>query len=81
MPNDPVLPDLKYVSFYLWKLLDDIDTVDDIAKGDDQVYRHLVRNIQKRRFEVGDTDGYTVVFVPNYYGKRLGEPKKVVDTE
>jgi hypothetical protein len=65
--------DMKDVASYLWKLLDDIDTASDIANGDPDVYRHLVQNIQRKRFEVGDTDGHTVVFVPNYFGKRLGE--------
>lgn len=45
---------------FLWKLLDDIDTASDIAKGDDNYYRGMVERIQRRRFEVGSTDGYTV---------------------
>lgn len=47
---------------FLFGLLDDIDTADDIAKSDDEVYRSLVRQAHKRRFEVASTDGYTVVF-------------------
>jgi hypothetical protein len=48
---------------FLWKLLDDIDTAGDIAKADDKAYREMVERIQRRRFEVGSTDGYTVTFV------------------
>ena len=47
---------------FLFGLLDDIDTVSDIAKGDDAAYRTMVERIQRRRFEVADTDGYTVTF-------------------
>jgi hypothetical protein len=50
------------VSQFLWLLLDDIDTASDIAKGNDKAYRELVERIQRRRFEVGSTDGYTVTF-------------------
>lgn len=47
---------------FLWKLLDDIDTASDIAKSDDKSYREMVEKIQRRRFEVGTTDGYKVTF-------------------
>lgn len=47
---------------FLWSLLDDIDTVSDIAKSNDKVYRAAVERIQRRRFEVGSTDGYIVTF-------------------
>lgn len=47
---------------FLFQLLDDIDTVSDMAKGDDAAYRRLVTEIQHRRFEVAETDGYTVTF-------------------
>jgi hypothetical protein len=59
--------DMKSVASYLWKLLDDIDTASDIAKGDNELYRVLVETIGRKRFEVGDTDGHTVVFIPNYF--------------
>lgn len=48
---------------FLWSLLDDIDTASDIAKGDDKAYREMVERIQRRRFEVGSTDGYTVTLL------------------
>ncbi len=47
---------------FLWMLLDDIDTASDIAKGDNTAYRVMVERIQRRRFEVGSTDGQTVTF-------------------
>lgn len=52
------------VAQYLFKLLDDIDTVDDMARDNDAGYRRMVRRIQHRRFEVAATDGYTVTFHP-----------------
>lgn len=53
---------LHQISTFLFGLLDDIDTMDDIVKGDDVRYRDNVRNIHKRRFEIAETDGYTVTF-------------------
>ena len=50
------------VAQFLWALLDDIDTASDRAKGDNAAYREIVERIQRRRFEVGSTDGYTVTF-------------------
>jgi len=51
-------------SEFLFGLLDDIDTADDMAKSNETVYREMVRNIHRRRFEVASTDGYTVTFLP-----------------
>lgn len=46
---------------FLFGLLDDIDTVSDMVKGNDAVYRKRVEAIQKRRWETGITsDGYTL---------------------
>lgn len=36
----------------LWALLDDIDTLDDMAKGDDAAFREHVRNVQQKRFRI-----------------------------
>ncbi len=47
---------------FLFKLLDDIDTASDVAKDDDGAYRAMVSKIQRRRFEVATTDGYSVTF-------------------
>lgn len=36
----------------LWALLDDIDTLDDMAKGDDVAFREAVRSTQQKRFRI-----------------------------
>lgn len=53
-------PDAKAAAIFLFDLLDSIDTVSDIAKGDDAAFRREVERIHRRRFEVATTDGYTV---------------------
>lgn len=48
----------------LWALLDDIDTADDVAKGDDAAYRRICQRIQQRRFQIlngEDWDKYRAV--------------------
>jgi hypothetical protein len=52
---------LEEVGQYLWRLLDNIDTLDDACKGDDVVFRDATRKEQRKRFNAGGTDGYTVV--------------------
>lgn len=47
---------------FLFQLLDDIDTLGDIAKNNFEGYRWAVERVQRRRFEVADTDGYAVTF-------------------
>ncbi len=47
---------------FLWQLLDDIDSLDDSCRDDDKLFRERVRALQKRRFDVGDSDGYEVVW-------------------
>lgn len=46
----------------LFTILDDIDTADDLAKGDETLYRNLVRRHHRDRFRFATTDGYTVTF-------------------
>lgn len=58
MKDDPRLA----AADFLFALLDDIDTAEDIAKSDDRIYRSLVHRAQRRRFEVASTDGYSVTF-------------------
>jgi len=36
----------------LWALLDDIDTLDDVCKGDDYAFRIWVRPLQQKRFKI-----------------------------
>lgn len=50
----------KQAATFLWDLLDDIDTAGDMAKGDDKLYRAIVERHQRRRFEVGSTDGHSL---------------------
>lgn len=46
---------------YLWKLLDDIDTVSDMVKSDNELYRKFVEKYQSYRWETGIiTDGYNL---------------------
>lgn len=46
---------------FLYGLLDDIDTIGDIAKGNDKLYRNMVEEVQKRKSETGiESDGYTL---------------------
>lgn len=48
------------VAWELFTALDDIDTADDIAKGNDSLYRSMVRNAHKKRFRwhhLFDPDG------------------------
>tara|TARA_R110002012_G_C11677298_1_gene614039 strand:- start:9773 stop:9973 length:201 start_codon:yes stop_codon:yes gene_type:complete len=47
---------------FLWDLLDDIDTLDDACKSDDLAFRNRARGKQRRRYEISDSDGYTVTF-------------------
>ena len=62
----------REIAIFLFGLLDDIDTVSDIAKGNDKAYRKMVERIQNRRWETGmTTDGYRV-FMPGE------EPEKPV---
>jgi hypothetical protein len=51
---------LENVAQFLWARLDDIDSVSDIVKADNTAYREAVERIQRRRFDVGVTDGYSV---------------------
>ena len=55
-------PDYKSIALYLFGLLDDIDTASDLAKADDKLYRNLVDRTHKKRFNVAETDGYSVEF-------------------
>jgi hypothetical protein len=49
---------------YLWQLLDDISTLDDMCKGDDAAFRKNVRRIIEKRTNVGySEDGHTLVWV------------------
>ena len=62
LPEADQVTDWRAVALFLWDRLDDIDTMDDMAKGNDQAYRARVQRLQRRRFEVGITDGHEVRF-------------------
>lgn len=51
------------VADFLFGLLDEIDTDGDRATND-ALYRELVEKHHRKRFEVGATDGYRVIFQP-----------------
>jgi hypothetical protein len=46
----------------LYNILDDIDTVDDLAKDNESLYCNLVRRHHKERFKLASTDGYDEFF-------------------
>jgi hypothetical protein len=48
---------------FLFDLLDEIDTIGDMAKENLRLYRDMVEKVQRRRFDVASTDGYTVKFI------------------
>lgn len=57
--------ELYAIAQFLYGLLDDIDTVSDIAKSDDALYRKLVEKMQQKKSLVGaGNDGHMVVFKP-----------------
>lgn len=45
----------------LWRLLDDIDTADDIAKDDTELYHALVRKAQAKRWDICDQERVDVL--------------------
>ena len=55
-------PNYKEIANFLFGLLDDIDTAEDIAKNDDKWFRKMAHKAHRRRFEVATTDGYSVTF-------------------
>ena len=42
----------------LWILLDDIDILDDACKSNDESFRLLARDVQKKRYSILESDGY-----------------------
>ena len=51
---------LHDVAIFLFGVLDDIDTASDEAKNSHEWYRKRVEHLHRKRFEVMETDGYTV---------------------
>lgn len=50
--------ELRVVCIELWKLLDNIDTLDDACKDDNARFRDLVRDQQQKRFKYIVSDGH-----------------------
>jgi hypothetical protein len=45
----------------LWTLLDDIDTLDDMCKNNNEAFRKLTRDLQQKRHKVLTSDGYNLL--------------------
>jgi hypothetical protein len=76
-PNPKPMTD-REAAIFLFGLLDDIDTVSDIAKSNDKAYRRMVEKIQNRRWECGmTTDGYKVYMPGEEPEKPIREPELV----
>ncbi len=60
-----MMADYDAAARFLFALLDDIDTIDDMVRANDAAYRDAVRKVQQRRYEVASTDGYEVTFNDN----------------
>ena len=58
---------LQQAVIHLYDLLDKIDTADDIAKTNDQLYREIVQRTQRKKNESGvhSPDGYSLVIDAN----------------
>ena len=54
--------DFEWIATQLWDLLDDIDTISDMVKGDDKAYRKGVERIQRERFKYADSNGYVLAW-------------------
>lgn len=57
--------DYKLISNFLYQIIDNIDTLDDVAKDNHKVYRELVRGQIERAHEIATSDGYEIVFHKN----------------
>jgi phosphoenolpyruvate synthase/pyruvate phosphate dikinase len=54
--------DYKKIAFFLYNLLDDIDTISDIVKDNNVLYRSLVEQMQDhKKHVVQSCDGHTLV--------------------
>lgn len=70
----------KEIATWLYSILDDIDAVGDVVKGNDQEYRKLVEKLHKLKSVVGKSeDGQTLEFYPpaqEYSLTRIWHPCK-----
>ena len=56
------MADYEAAARFLFDLLDNINTAEDMAQSNHEAFRRLARDQYLRRFEVATTDGYTVTF-------------------
>jgi hypothetical protein len=61
-------PDWRNAAWQLWKLLDDIDTLDDACKGDDAAFRKSCYEKQRKRFDVIGESNIDALY-DDYHGK------------
>ena len=54
--------DYKAHAEFLFGLLDNIDTAEDVAKSNDEAFRRMVHKHHRRRFDIATTDGYSLIF-------------------
>lgn len=52
--DEPNIVSIGYemVIYRLWKIIDDIDTISDVVKSNDKLYRKFVEDKQKERFKI-----------------------------
>ena len=61
--------------FRLWRMLDDIDTLDDACRDNNASFRTLVRDIQRKRFDVLPGPAFESLW--RVYGPNVGiEPPR-----
>ena len=61
--KDEEIERLKSYIEKLWQIVDDIDTYGDMVKSNDAMFRSLVENKQKERWELPiTTDGYKLIY-------------------
>ena len=64
--KDEEIERLKSYIEKLWQIVDDIDTYGDMAKSNNAMFRSLVENKQKERWELPiTTDGYKLIYKDN----------------
>jgi len=67
-----VEPDWERTTYELFKTLDDIDTADDIAKGNESLYRNLVRRHHEIRFNIVSRSDQVALY-DKFYPKDINE--------
>lgn len=63
IPDEAPNLDYRKIALFLYRLLDDIDTLDDSCRGNDVLFRDAARKRQQRRHEISACDGYSVAFL------------------